>query len=82
MLLRAQPRIGLCHSPRLGRSGDQCPSAWSRGDPDRPISIEFSRIGNDLILEVADTGDGFDPDLFPIQDRRKGSSDPPVEGCF
>ena len=36
-----------------------------RGDPDLPISIEFSRIGDDLILEVADTGEGFDPGSIP-----------------
>ena len=35
------------------------------GDPDRPISIAFSRHGDDLILEVADTGDGFDPGSVP-----------------
>ena len=35
------------------------------GDPDRPISIEFSRNGDDLILEVVDTGAGFNPGSVP-----------------
>ncbi len=35
------------------------------GDPDRPISVEFSQNGDDLILEVADTGNGFDPGSIP-----------------
>ena len=35
------------------------------GDPDRPISIVFSRHGDDLTLEVADTGEGFDPGSIP-----------------
>ena len=35
------------------------------GDPHRPISVEFSRNVDDLILEVADTGDGFDPGSIP-----------------
>ena len=34
-------------------------------DPDRPISISVSRDGNDLVLEVADTGKGFDPASVP-----------------
>ena len=35
------------------------------GAPDRPISISFFRHGDDLILEVADTGEGFDPGSIP-----------------
>ena len=35
------------------------------GDPDRPISIGYSCHGEDLILEVADTGEGFDPGSIP-----------------
>ena len=35
------------------------------GDPDRPISISVSRQDHDLILEVADTGAGFDPAKVP-----------------
>lgn len=35
------------------------------GDPDRPISIGFFRQGDELTLEVADTGKGFDPASIP-----------------
>lgn len=35
------------------------------GDPERPISIAFSRHDDELILEVTDTGEGFDPGSIP-----------------
>lgn len=33
----------------------------NRGDPSRPVEVQLARGGEDLVIRVADRGDGFDP---------------------